>query len=126
MVINRRLTKQRQIILEHLQSVKTHPTAEQVFNIVKEKIPKITLATVYRNLHLLIEENKAKKLEINGFYHFDGDMHPHIHFICNGCKTIKDILVDDLNTYIQRKLKMKNLKIDTFKVQCEGICNKCS
>jgi Fe2+ or Zn2+ uptake regulation protein len=126
MVINRRITPQRQMILKYLQSVKTHPTAEEVFKTVKTKIPKITLATVYRNLHILAEENKAKKLEINGEYHFDGDMHPHLHFICQNCKTIKDLFLDDLNKYLEKKMKKTNLQIQNFKIQCEGICKTCS
>ncbi|MBT3835758.1 transcriptional repressor [Candidatus Woesearchaeota archaeon] len=126
MVINRRFTPQRQIILEHLQSVKTHPTAEQVFNVVKHKFPNITLATVYRNLHILTEEKKAKKLEINGKYHFDGDLMPHLHFICENCKIIKDLFLDDLNKYLEKKLAKSNLAITKYNIQCEGICKTCT
>ncbi|NQV91825.1 transcriptional repressor [Candidatus Woesearchaeota archaeon] len=126
MVINRRVTPQRKLILEYLKSVHTHPTAEDIFHVVKEKFPKITLATVYRNLHILTENQKANRLELNGKYHFDGDLKPHLHFICENCKIIKDLFFDDINKYLAKKLEKTSLSIRNFKIQCEGICNHCS
>ncbi len=125
MIINRRLTPQRKVILEYLQSVKTHPTAEEVYKVVKKQFPKITLATVYRNLHVLSEDKQANLLEINGQYHFDGDLSPHLHFICQNCKIIKDLFLDDLQNYLQKKFQKSNLSISNFKIQLDGICHNC-
>ncbi|PIN88122.1 hypothetical protein COV12_00140 [Candidatus Woesearchaeota archaeon CG10_big_fil_rev_8_21_14_0_10_32_24] len=126
MVINRRLTLQRKIILEYLQNVKTHPTAEEVFNNVKIKIPKITLATIYRNLQILAKEKQAERLEVNGQFHFDGDLDPHIHFICKNCQIIKDLFYDDLVHYFEKKMETSGFSIKNFKIQCEGICKNCT
>ena len=53
---NMRLTSQRQVILEELRKVKSHPTANQVYDMVRKRLPRIGLGTVYRNLDLLAEK----------------------------------------------------------------------
>ncbi|MGE5577510.1 MAG: Fur family transcriptional regulator, partial [Syntrophothermus sp.] len=50
------MTRQRQIILEELKNVTTHPTADEVYEMVRRRLPRISLGTVYRNLELLAEE----------------------------------------------------------------------
>ena len=57
-----RQTIQKLKIMQHLHSVKTHPSAEMVYNAVKEEVPTITLATVYRNLNSLANAGKILKL----------------------------------------------------------------
>ena len=59
---NMRLTSQRQVILEELRKVKSHPTATEVYDMVRKRLPRIGLGTVYRNLELLAEKNIIKKL----------------------------------------------------------------
>ena len=57
----RRNSKQRQLILDTLRSVHNHPTAEDVFQMVREKNPTISLGTVYRNLNLLVDNGDMQK-----------------------------------------------------------------
>jgi Fur family ferric uptake transcriptional regulator len=61
-----RLTSQRQVILEELKKVKSHPTANEVYDMVRKRLPRIGLGTVYRNLDLLAERGIIKKLEVGG------------------------------------------------------------
>ena len=58
-----RLTSQRKIILEELRAVHTHPTADEVYNLVRKKMPRISLGTVYRNLEVLSTLGLVRKLE---------------------------------------------------------------
>ena len=51
-----RMTRQRKVILDTLRRLKTHPTADEVFSIVRKQLPRISLGTVYRNLELLFNE----------------------------------------------------------------------
>ena len=60
--IKRRATKQKGIILEELSKVKTHPTADSVFSIVRKRLPTISFGTVYRNLNLLRDDGKVLEL----------------------------------------------------------------
>ena len=48
-----RMTRQRKLILEELRRMKSHPTADEIYSMVREKLPRISLGTVYRNLQLL-------------------------------------------------------------------------
>lgn len=89
--MTRRNTKQRQLILEAVQSRCDHPSAEQIFRQVREKDPKISLGTVYRNLAILAEEGKLLDLRLSEADRFDRTTAPHDHFFCEECGRIFDI-----------------------------------
>ncbi len=113
-----RNTKQRTIILDYLQSVKTHPNTETVYKDIKKKLPNISLATVYRILNNLSEEGNALKLDCD-VAHFDGDTSEHAHFICSKCNKIYDVF--DIKINVSSKVgKIKNKKLYLY-----GICKKC-
>ena len=84
---------------------------------MKKIIPSITLATVYRNLNLLAEQNKILRLEINHEYHYDYFTKPHIHFISEKDGKIYDIEDEKLLKEVTKKVVDKNFipkKIDIF------------
>ncbi len=121
-----RLTSQKKIILDYLKSVKTHPTAEKIYCEVKKKLPQISQGTVYRVLKGLKDKEDAQLIPVNGVAHFDGDISPHAHFICEECSQVYDVFsvcagCDILNN----KKKLKVGKISRYKVFFYGICNKC-
>ncbi len=120
-----RVTKQRKYILDYLKSVKTHPSAEMVYKKIIKKEPKITLATVYRNLNLLAEQGTIIKLEINGEYRYDADMNFHQHLVCKKCGEIKDIFQEEISKYALNKVKTNNFKTTSIKIIFEGICDSC-
>ena len=69
-----RMTYQREIILEELKKTKTHPTADELYTTVRQRIPHISLATVYRNLETLANSGLVRKLEVIGRQkRFDGN-----------------------------------------------------
>ena len=84
-------SKQRDAVLANLQSRYDHPTAEDIFLSVKEDIPTISLATVYRNLKLLEGEGLILKIPTGDSDRFDGHTHEHYHFTCTGCKRVLDL-----------------------------------
>ena len=58
------MTRQRQIILEELRKVVTHPSADEVYEMVRKRLPRISLGTIYRNLEILSENGDIQKLEL--------------------------------------------------------------
>ncbi len=85
------MTKQRRIILDELRSADTHPTADQLYLAIKDKLPHIGLATVYRNLDLLVREGLIQKLEFGGSQkRFDGNPQEHYHMRCLSCGEVRD------------------------------------
>jgi len=123
--MNTRITKQRKIILNHLKSVKTHPSAEMVYGDVVKDEPKITLATVYRNLNLLADQMLITRLEINGEFRYDADMEFHQHLICNQCGKIKDVFQKEISEHALNKLETNNFDVSSVKIIFEGICDSC-
>ncbi len=121
-----RLTKQRQIILEELKKVKTHPTADEVYFMVRDKLPKISIATVYRNLEALSNTGYVLKIESAGSQkRFDGNANPHLHIRCIRCGKVRDI-----DERFEISEDYKNIKTDFKILGCDfslyGICKDCA
>jgi Fur family ferric uptake transcriptional regulator len=78
-----RRTPQREILLEELAKTNSHPTACELYDIVRRRLPRIGLGTVYRNLELMAESGMIVKLEVGGVQkRFDADTTPHYHIRC--------------------------------------------
>jgi Fe2+ or Zn2+ uptake regulation protein len=119
--VKERLTSQRQIILDYLKSVKTHPSAEIIYKEVKEKLPRISLGTVYRNLEFLEEKGQIKEIAAE-IKRFDGDLTEHHHFICKNCQRIFDVF----KKFAGLKLKKTKLgKVQNYQIYFYGLCQKC-
>ncbi len=87
-----RNSHQREVILEELRKVKSHPTAATLYKLVSKRLPKISLGTVYRNLELLSKKGIIQKLEVGGSRaRFDGDTDKHYHICCTECGKIDDV-----------------------------------
>lgn len=85
-------SRQREAILEVLRSTDTHPTAAAVYERVRQKLPNISLGTVYRNLADLKKNGDILGISVgDGYEHFDGDVAPHIHLHCRCCGDIADL-----------------------------------
>jgi len=119
-------TPQRITILENLYSRKDHPSAESVYQSLREKHPTLSLNTVYMNLMSFAE--KGIILKINALHNsarFDGDMSPHHHFVCIRCKKV----IDMHNVGIPKIEPPKELGIATIfslYLRLNGICENCS
>lgn len=87
-----RNTRQRKVILEELRVSCAHPTAVELFERVRRRLPRISLGTVYRNLDLLTEMGTIQKLDLSGAEaRFDGNIHPHYHVRCEHCGRVDDV-----------------------------------
>ena len=84
--------RKRDAILNCVRCTTTHPSAEWVFEHVRQEVPDISLATVYRNLSLFKDQGLITSLgTVKGVERFDGNTDPHVHFICTGCGKILDL-----------------------------------
>ena len=121
-----RLTSQRQVILEELKKVKSHPTADEIYYMVRKRLPRIGLGTVYRNLDLLAKLGIIRKLEVDGKQkRFDGDITPHYHIRCIKCNRVDDIFIKMDRGLEKNAASCCDFKILDHHVQFSGICNKC-
>jgi len=120
-----RMTRQRKVILDTLKRLKTHPTADELFGLVRKKLPKISLGTVYRNLELLTEQGVIRKLETAGAQkRFDGDVSPHYHIKCVRCGKIDDLMVQlpEIDPALAEDTRYEVLDVN---LEFLGVCPKC-
>jgi len=119
------MTKQRKIILEKLREVMSHPTADDIYQMVRKRLLNISLGTVYRNLEHLTAQGIIKKLNIDGNrMRFDGKPDDHNHIRCIVCGRIDDLPVES-------KVSLDELHSDCGyeilgrKVEYFGKCPEC-
>ena len=85
--------RKRNAILAYLRSTTAHPSAETVFTDLKQQIPDLSMGTVYRNLSLFKQQGLATSVAtVKGVERFDGNTDPHVHFICNDCDAVIDLM----------------------------------
>lgn len=115
-----RITSQKKIILKYLKLTKSHPTAAEIYRVVKKNLPQISYSTVYRILDNLKDKGEIIEILDKKSLHYDGDLKPHIHFFCQRCNKIYDIYKD-----LDLKFKTSVGKIKEYKIYCYGTCQNC-
>lgn len=119
-------SRQREAILMNLQSRRDHPTADMVYEAVREQQPNISLGTVYRNLSFLAENGQILKLSTRiGPDHFDGFIHPHNHFICKSCGQIVDLAFEADEDFVKKASTSFDGSIEGYELQFFGKCKQC-
>lgn len=124
---NLRMTQQRKIILEELRKVDTHPSADEVYEMVRQRLPRISLGTVYRNLEILSKTGVIQKLEPGcTLKRFDGNPQDHYHIRCMQCDRVVDAHFD-IDLKLPREVcEASNFKIIAHKLEFIGLCSACS
>lgn len=121
-----RMTNQRELILQELQKSRKHLTADELYERVKKIMPRISLATVYRNLETLSEAGIIGKLEISGRQkRFDYDVSDHDHIYCVQCHRVDNITLDRDTVQSPPSVSSKGYKVTGFKVEFAGLCPAC-
>ena len=116
-------TVQRREILTFLRSRRQQCSAVQVYDAVREKLPNISLGTVYRNLGHLLEDGEIIAVETSDkCVYYDGFVQDHAHFVCDGCKNIFDF---PLKREIAQDVIKAGFSIEAEKVVYYGKCADC-
>ena len=121
-----RVTPQRIEIFKEVAKSCEHPDAEKIYDSIKQKMPNVSVDTVYRTLASLEELNMIFRVDNQlPKARFDADLRPHSHFICVQCNEVYDIFLEtDEEIQIPRNAK-KFGEIKDVNIQIRGICNKC-
>lgn len=123
---NMRLTTQRQIILEELGKVTSHPTANEVYDMVRKRLPRIGLGTVYRNLELMADSGVILKLEVGGTQkRFDATITPHYHIRCSSCGKVDDVHIEVQHQINQLAKSASSYEILGHHIEFTGVCHSC-
>lgn len=122
-----RMTKQRQVILEELRAVTCHPTADEMYDMVRRRLPNVSLGTVYRNLEILAESGIVQKIDIGGTKkRFDGNVEGHHHLRCIECGRVDDAHVETGVDLDAMAGAVTDYTILRHRLEFIGICPGCA
>lgn len=121
-----RMTRQRAVILETLRDVTTHPTADEIYSMVRKKMPRISLGTVYRNLDMLAGSGEIRLLDKAGAQkHFDGNTMPHHHVRCRLCGKIGDVFFPAPVPDMEAASPIPGFVVEAVELEFVGVCDAC-
>lgn len=121
-----RKSKQRNKILEILANTKSHPTADWIYDQLKKGFPKLSIGNVYRNLNILVEQGKIRRIDFGStFDRFDAVRTPHYHFICEQCGAVIDLELPYDGHLNQKVMESSGHRVHDHKIQFYGICDRC-
>lgn len=121
-----RMTTQRRIILEEVRKLCSHPTAMDVYEIVRKRLPHISLGTVYRNLEFLSDIGLVQKLEMAGTHkRFDGKIENHYHLRCMSCHRLEDLDVGPIAAIDRALIGVSDYEILWHRLEFVGLCPAC-
>ena len=122
-----RMTNQREMIIQELKKSKDHLTADELYERVKKKMPRISLATVYRNLEILSEVGLIGKLEVSGRQkRFDWDTRDHDHVHCIQCNRVDNIELDRNKIDVAAPESISGYRITGYRLEFSGLCAECA
>lgn len=124
---NHRMTRQRKVILEELKKVKTHPGADEIYAMVRKRLPRISLGTVYRNLVVLSELKEIQTIEhVGTLKRFDGTPENHYHIRCLKCGRLDDAPME-IETYLEKKVRRyTDYAVVGHRLEFIGHCSECA
>ena len=124
-----RLTPQRKIILEELRGTRAHPTADEVYDMVRKRLPHVSLGTIYRNLEFLHSQGLIRKLDkIGSQMRFDAFVDPHLHVCCVKCGKVGDLPMDAASVVMRPNLALEAgaaFRITGHWLELYGVCADC-
>ena len=123
---NLKVTPQRLAIYEEVISEKSHPSADSIFQKVREKMPYLSFNTVNQNLITFSDYGIIDVVEGYGNpRRYDPDTHPHHHFWCVACNSISDVYDVDLDIALPESMIQSSRIVYKTKVVFEGLCEVC-
>lgn len=120
-----RNTKQRQRILNAVKSRRDHPTADQIYQDIRIRDPKISRGTVYRNLNLLAERGEILQIKIPGADRFDLRRELHHHILCLECGGLFDAALPYSRDLDEAAAEKSGFQIHRHHTLFEGVCPHC-
>lgn len=121
------MTRQRKVILEELLKQNAHPSADEIYQMVRRRMPRISLGTVYRNLEILAQMGKIQKLELSGaLKRYDWNTNKHYHIRCVRCDRVDDAPIAPLNQLENDLYGATVFEIIGHNLEFTGLCPECS
>ena len=119
-------SKQRDRILELLRETEVHPTADWLYQKLKDEFPSLSVGTVYRNLTILQEQNLIQKLPFGSTHdRYEAKKVPHYHLVCENCGCVQDFEMPLYSEINQQAQEMSSFNISSHRIDFFGLCENC-
>lgn len=125
-MITTRNTVQRELVYRAVQETRNHPTADDIYTVVHNKNPRVSRATVYRNLSVLAQKGEIRQVQIPaGADRYDFNCTPHYHFHCQRCDRVFDIEMPVLPQLEARIGAHGDFDVQGYELVFTGCCPDC-
>lgn len=124
--MEKRNTIQREIVLNAVRDLGCHATADEIYAAVSAEHPSVSRGTVYRNLNVLSEEGRIRRVRVpGGADHFDHNCFRHFHVQCIGCGKVFDAQMENIPDIMKETKSSGEIKILDYSITFRGICRAC-
>jgi len=120
-----RATSQRIAIADSVLNSKKHPSAEAIYEEVKQVFPTLSISTVYNTLHLLKDLNLVKELAFHDNTRYDPNTEIHVNLVCERCQEITDLEDPELEEYIKYATEKEGFTVTGYRLDVYGLCRDC-
>ncbi len=125
-----KFSKQRLLIHNAVRDNRIHPTADDVYAILRPQNPNLSLGTVYRNLNNLARNGELLKITMpNGGDRFDADVSNHYHFVCTDCNEVFDLEIPQISAAVDEAVdeavETLDFEVDSYQLVFNGRCKNC-
>ena len=121
-----KITPQRMAVLDFLEGNTSHPSAHEVYKVVKRKFPTTSFATIYNTLNAARDMGLVLELTLDSEKrHFDPNTSPHHHILCAKCRRVDDVGGELLGGFNIESFEIGGYKVTGFIVDFHGLCPKC-
>jgi len=121
------LTVQRHAVFEELAVRRDHPTADQVYEAVRDRLPGLSRTTVYRVLETLVEAGLARKVQhVDAVVRFDPVTERHHHLVCERCGRLVDLDDAQVQRVALPSVGKTGFRIKDYSISFVGLCATCA
>lgn len=122
-----RLTQYRTVVLEMLRGAKTHPTAAEVFRIVRKRRPGVAYATIYNSLNWLEQKGMIARVDFaDEAARYDPIVERHDHLICQSCGLLRDVTIKLPAHLLGHATRAVGFQVERYRTELFGFCGRCA
>jgi Fur family transcriptional regulator, peroxide stress response regulator len=121
-----RLTRYRSVVLEMLRATENHPTAAEVFRIVRRRRPGVAYATIYNSLNWLEGKGMIARVDfVDEAARYDPIVKRHDHLICNQCGALRDVTIQLPPQLVGHAARGEGFRVERYRTELYGLCGTC-
>lgn len=127
MKLDGRLTRYRRTVLEILRATENHPTAGEIFRMVRRRRPGVAYATIYNALNWLERKGMIARVDFaEEAARYDPIIERHDHLVCTRCGALKDVRLEFSASALGHAIRRAGFRIERYRTELFGLCGACA